>query len=277
MRSRPKRSRCPCRSITTSTTRSPGRGQGQRQASPPPPPRVASSGCAQGCDVHSVRRSEDPFEHAGVLQVRPVRAVRRSPAVVVQHDHAQIRPRLVRADQQPIRVVQERQVTHDRVTGPTRRGGRSHSGGHGAVDTADTTVGENATGQRHRQQVGIADHRRGAQEQNGVWRQRPQSFPTAAIPLGGRPSANDSSSTRSAARWACRPASAHAVSAGDAADGAVPGRRSKAVYTRRAACVASGHRPPAVTTSTGATAPLTSRAICLDSVGRPTTSTRSGA
>jgi len=90
----------------------------------------------------AVRGAEQPLERArerGLLQGGEDAA-----AVVVDHDQAQVGTRLVRAEGQARRVVQERQV-------PDQREGRAAVGQRGtdrrrggAVDPAGTAAGQHA-------------------------------------------------------------------------------------------------------------------------------------
>src|SRR5699024_7687644 len=105
-----------------------------------------------GGQVGAVRSAEEPLGGGGrpgggrpgrlaVLQGREDAA----PVVVDDHD-GQVGDRLRGPDEQPVGVVQEGQVAHERDGAPG--GGQRHpdGGGHGAVDPGQTAGGDDPGG-----------------------------------------------------------------------------------------------------------------------------------
>ncbi len=102
----------------------------------------------------TVRGAEQPLERAGAGGL--LQGGEDAAAVVIDHDQAQVGPRLARAEGQAGRVVQERQVADQRERraavgqrGADRRGG-------GAVDAAGAAAGQHAqVGTGEKSQVNI--------------------------------------------------------------------------------------------------------------------------
>ena len=168
------------RSVGTSTTRSPGRGSSAARS----PSTVRHDlvrgprGGAQRPEVDAVRRPEDPLERPGVLGPALLEGAEDGAAVVRHDDDAQVRPRLVRSDHEPVRVVQQREVAEQRPGRAAVRQGRAHRRRHHAVDAGDPAVREHP-----RRQAGTGTGRAPACSS----RRRAARRPPRAGPRGRRP------------------------------------------------------------------------------------------
>ena len=106
-------------------------------------------GRGQVAQVSSVRRPEDALERPGrPAERRLLQQGEDAAPVVVDHDQAQIGDRLARTDDQPGRIMQERQVADERKRRPAAgrlvRERRTDRRRGGAVDPASSPAGQDA-------------------------------------------------------------------------------------------------------------------------------------
>jgi len=114
-----------------------------------------------------VRRTEDALEVRGVRRIALLQGGEDAAAVVVDHHDPQVRPSLVRADDEPVRVVQEGEITDQRVRRSRVRERGADRGRDRAVDTGQTAVGDGPD-RYDRREVEIADRVGGGDHEHAV-------------------------------------------------------------------------------------------------------------
>jgi hypothetical protein len=153
----------------------PGRGpQGVRERGGRVRPAVrGAGGGAQRGEIRAVRRREHPLERGRVVGATLLQQAEDAAAVVVHHDDRQVGPGLVRADHEARRVVEEREVPHQRVRRPAadplvgERGADRR--GHHPVDPGEAAVREHPDVlPRRGGQIRVPDRLRGAEHQQPV-------------------------------------------------------------------------------------------------------------
>ena len=161
----------------------PGSGQGRRQVMDALQAGVRQSGRhGQLTQIGSVRRAEDALERAGPGEGRLLQQGENPAAVVVDHDQAQVGGGLTRAEDQPGRVVQERQVPQEGEGRSAACGlvgqGRADRRRGGAVDAAGAAAGQDTDpGAGRHVVVQVADGQAGRRPQQGAVRERGPEVP----------------------------------------------------------------------------------------------------